>query len=52
MAMPGLPPPPPRFSTITDWPSDFWKANATMRAMMSVGPPAGNGTIRVITRSG
>jgi len=52
MPMPGLPPPPPRFSMITDWPSNLGKAFETMRAMMSVGPPAANGTISVITRSG
>jgi hypothetical protein len=52
MPMPTLPPPPPRLSTITDWPSDFWNATETMRAMMSVGPPAGNGTTSEIVRSG
>jgi len=39
------PPPPPRFSTTTGWPRFLLNSSDTMRAMMSVVPPAGNGTI-------
>src|SRR5438105_8383093 len=50
--MPRLPPAPARLSTITFWPSDFDIVVARMRAMMSAGPPAANGTIMMIGRSG
>src|SRR5580765_8518284 len=39
-----VPPAPPRFSTSTGWPIDSCMRWATMRAAMSVVPPAGNGT--------
>src|SRR6478735_4768762 len=44
---PMVPPAPPTFSTITGWPSDAFMCSATMRATMSVMPPAGNGTMSV-----
>src|SRR5258706_1268740 len=40
-----VPPAPPRFSTSTGWPIDSCMRCATMRAAMSVVPPAGNGTM-------
>ncbi|CFN82105.1 Uncharacterised protein [Bordetella pertussis] len=43
---PIAPPPPPRFSTTTGCPSSRPSPSATMRATMSVVPPAANGTIR------
>jgi len=39
-----MPPPPPRFSTTTDCPSARDSGSAMTRAMMSVVPPAANGT--------
>ena len=48
-AWPGLlEPVPATFSTMTCWPSVLEKLSAVMRAMMSVGPPAANGTIMAI----
>src|SRR5262245_50936284 len=47
MAM--LPPAPPRFSTITLWPSSLASASTMIRARMSTGPAAANGTM---TRTG
>jgi hypothetical protein len=35
------------FSTITGWPRDFSMAWARVRATVSVGPPAENGTTMV-----
>jgi hypothetical protein len=49
---PIVPPAPLTFSTITDWPSDVFMRSPTMRATMSVTPPAANGTISVIGRDG
>ena len=43
---------PARLSTMTCWPSDWDSCTARMRAMMSVGPPGGKGTISVMVRSG
>src|SRR5262245_64997818 len=40
------------FSTITDWPSDVRMRSPRMRASVSLGPPAGNGTIIVTGRDG
>src|SRR6516225_9852420 len=39
-----MPPAPPRFSMITDWPSSSASRGATMRATTSTPPPATNGT--------
>ena len=50
--MPVVPPAPAMFSTMNCWPSDFEKYSPTMRAMMSVGPPAANGTMMVTGRVG
>jgi hypothetical protein len=50
--MPMLPVPPPRLSMMTFCPMVCDSATARMRAMMSVGPPAANGTMKVIGRSG
>ena len=47
-----VPPAPPTFSTTIGWPSDARMPSATMRAMMSVIPPGGNGTIMVTGRDG
>src|SRR5258708_988904 len=42
-----VPPAPATFSTITGWPSEAFMWSPTMRATMSVMPPAGNGTTSV-----
>src|SRR5229473_6846401 len=47
-----LPAAPPRFSTISDWPSDARMRSLRMRASTSAGPAAGNGTTIVIGRAG
>src|SRR5215470_14580351 len=47
-----LPAAPPRFSTITDCPSDARRRSVKMRASTSAGPAAGNGTTIVIGRVG
>ena len=47
-----LAPAPVIFSMTTDWPSDVRMRSPRMRASVSVGPPAGNGTIIVIGRDG
>src|SRR5215467_7326418 len=47
-----LPAAPPRFSTITDWPSETRKRSVRMRASTSAGPAAGNGTTSAIGRVG
>src|SRR5262245_20549506 len=47
-----LAPAPVMFSTITGWPSDTRMRSERMRANVSVGPPAGNGTMRVTGRDG
>src|SRR3984885_13079511 len=44
-------PPPGRFSTTT-WPTRLVNSCAVIRAMVSIGPPGGNGTIILIGRSG
>src|SRR5580700_1670464 len=44
-------PPPGRFSTTT-WPTRLLNSCAVIRAMVSIGPPGGNGTIILIGRSG
>src|ERR1700688_1218091 len=44
-------PPPGRFSTTT-WPTRLVISCAVIRAMVSIGPPGGNGTIILIGRSG
>src|SRR5260370_30010006 len=44
-------PPPGRFSTTT-WPMRLFNSCAINRAMVSIGPPGGQGTIRMIGRSG
>jgi hypothetical protein len=50
--VPSVPPLPGRFSTITLWLSRAASGCATNRAMVSIGPPAGNGTISLIGLSG
>ena len=50
--MPILAPPPARLSITIVWPSRGPIASATMRAMMSLGPPAANGTITRMGRFG
>jgi hypothetical protein len=45
-------PPAARFSTTTCWPSDALSLSATARAMMSLLPPGGSGTMSVIGRLG
>jgi hypothetical protein len=47
-----LPPAPGTFSITTGWPSASRIGSAMMRAMLSAGPPAGNGAITVIGRDG
>src|SRR6185437_14305183 len=47
-----LAPAPVTFSTMTAWPSDSLMRSLRMRASVSVGPPAGNGTIIVIEWEG
>ena len=47
-----VPPAPATFSAMTVWPSDVFIRSLTIRATMSVTPPAGNGTIIVIGRAG
>ena len=47
-----LPLAPGRLSTTTGWPSRSCSGVATRRARMSVGPPAGSGTIIRIGRVG
>ena len=49
---PVVPPAPTTFSITICWPSVFDMLSATIRATMSVGPPAANGTIMVIGRAG
>ena len=47
-----MPPAPTRFSTTTGWPSAFDSGSATMRAAMSVPPPAPKPTMMRIGRVG
>jgi hypothetical protein len=47
-----VPPAPVTFSTTTAWPSEDFIRSLTMRATVSVMPPAANGTIIVIERDG
>ncbi len=47
-----LAPAPVTFSMMTAWPSVSFMRSPRMRASVSVGPPAGNGTIMVIGREG
>jgi hypothetical protein len=47
-----LPPAPPTFSMMIDWPSTACIGSARMRASTPVEPPAGNGTTMVIGRDG
>src|SRR5882672_9179525 len=49
---PIVPPAPPTFSTTTVWPRGTRMRSAMMRAAVSVEPPGGNGTTRVIGREG
>src|SRR5882672_7268420 len=49
---PIVPPAPPTFSTTTVWPRGARMRSAMMRAAVSVEPPGGNGTTRVIGREG
>ena len=43
---------PPRLSMTNGWPSAAASLSATIRATASTPPPAGNGTIKVIGRTG
>src|SRR2546428_13688720 len=47
-----VPPAPATFSAITGWPSDALMRSPTMRAVMSVTPPAEKGTISLMGREG
>ena len=47
-----VPPAPPTFSTTTVWPSGARMRSAMMRAVVSVEPPGGKGTISVTGRVG
>ena len=47
-----MPAAPVLFSTTTGWPSAVCNFSATMRAGMSLGPPAGNPTSSRTGRSG
>src|SRR3954465_7436397 len=49
---PMLPPAPVTFSTTTVWPRLFVIRSAMIRAIVSVGPPAENGTTTVTGRTG
>src|SRR5436190_18840557 len=49
---PMLAPAPVTLSMITGWPSDTRMRSERMRASVSVGPPAGNGTMMVSGRDG
>ena len=46
--MPMVAPAPVTFSMMIDWPSVSFMWSPMMRAIVSVGPPAGNGTMMVI----
>src|SRR5258708_22609065 len=48
VAGPTVPPPPALLSTAIGWPMNFEALSAIARIAMSVDPPAGQGTIRVI----
>ena len=47
-----LPSAPPTFSIMIGWPSEARIPSVTIRAIVSVGPPAANGTMSVIGRLG
>jgi hypothetical protein len=47
-----LAPAPVTVSMTTGWPSDPFMRSLKMRASVSVGPPAGNGTTMVMGRDG
>jgi len=49
---PMVPPAPPRLSMMTATPSAAASLSATARARMSLDPPGGNGTTRVMLRLG
>jgi hypothetical protein len=51
-ATPMLAPAPVTFSIRTGWPSDIRMRSERIRASVSVGPPAGNGTMMVTGRDG
>src|SRR5450755_1885839 len=46
MSVPSEPAAPPRFSMMIGWPSAFWNRSWTMRAITSVPPPGGYGTMK------
>src|ERR1700676_5116956 len=52
MRMPMTPAAPPRLSVTNGWPRPAASLSATIRATASTPPPAGNGTIKVMGRSG
>jgi len=49
---PVVPAAPPRLSMMSDWPRIFAIGSCSARAMMSVEPPAGYGTMSRIGRDG
>ncbi|CFM12523.1 Uncharacterised protein [Bordetella pertussis] len=51
-SVPITPPAPARFCTTTGWPSESCSVRASTRAITSVLPPGGNGTIIWIGRAG
>src|ERR1700754_4265807 len=51
-AVPMVPPPPDRFSTIADWPHAVCRCAASMRPITSVEPPAAAGTISLTVSVG
>ena len=51
-AVPVRPPAPARFSITTGWPSSVANLSPRMRAKVSAGPPAGNGTTNLMALVG
>ena len=51
-AVPMVPPPPERFSTIADWPQTDCRCAASRRPITSVEPPAAAGTISLTVSVG
>jgi hypothetical protein len=50
--LPMVPPAPVTFSTMICWPSSFDMGPTIMRAVVSDGPPGGNGDTSVMMRLG
>jgi hypothetical protein len=49
---PRVPEAPPTFAITTVWPSGFWNSCANGRKMLSVSPPAAQGTMSLTGLSG